>query len=118
MSDNFSVSNCVYDGTSGGQGDPNPLCWIIGQVNGKRVWASVFFAYLMNANAAGQMQQALTAIMFNWYAGVYGFQLTPWPQPIPFPVFPSVQSSATHVSGPYPQPPVVVSQALIGSWTA
>jgi hypothetical protein len=70
----------------------------------------------MAANAAGQMQQALTAIMFNWFAAVYGCEFTPWPSPIPFPSFPASSVSATQTTGPYPNPPVVVSQALIGSW--
>jgi hypothetical protein len=106
----------VYDGTSGGSGDPNPLCMIYGEVNGKNVFPRAFFAYLLDANAAGQMQAALTAIMFNWYAGVYGYQFTPWPQLIPFPSFPPAQVSAMQTTGPYPNPPVVVGQALIGSW--
>lgn len=118
MSNSFSISNCVYDGTSGGPGDANPLCEIIGTVNGLRVFPRVFFAYLMAANAAGQMQQALTAIMFNWYAGVYGYQFTPWPQPIPFPVFPHSNVAAIQTQGPYPQPLVVVPQALISNWSA
>lgn len=118
MSNLFVVTNCVYDGTTGGNGDPNPLCYISGTVNGKNVFANVFFAYLMAASAAGQMQQALTAIMFNWYAGVYGYQLTPQPQPIPIPAYPVSNVAPTRVFGPYPQPPAVVSQALIGSWSA
>ncbi len=111
----FVITNCTYDGSSG---DTNPLCGITGTVNGLRVFPRVFFAYLMAANAAGQMQAALTAIMFNWYAGVYGYQFTPWPTPIPFPVFPPSSVAAIQVQGPFPQPPVVVSQALIGSWSA
>jgi len=118
MSNSYSISNCVYDGSAGGSGDSNPLCWITGTVNGLRVFPSVFFAYLTAANAAGQIQQALTAIMFNWFAAVYGFQFAPWPSLVPFPSFPQVQVSATQTTGPYPQTPVVVSQALIGGWTA
>jgi hypothetical protein len=121
MSNSYSISSCVYDGTSGGNGDPNPLCGITGTVNGSRVFPLVFFAYLMAANAAGQMQPALTAVMFNWYAAVYGAQLQPNPWPsliLPFPSFPPVQVAPTRVLGPYPQPPVIISQALIGSWSA
>jgi hypothetical protein len=114
----YSVTSASYDGTSGGTGDPNPLCLITGTVNGLRVFPRVFFAYLMSASAAGQMQQALTAIMFNWYAGVYGYQFTPWPTMIPFPAFPESGVTAQQTQGPYPQPPVTVPQALIGSWTA
>ena len=115
---NFSISNCVYDGSSGGSGDPNPLCIVYGTVNGKRVFPQIFFAYLMAANAAGQMQAALTPILFNWYVSVYGYQLSPWPTPIPYPVFPPSSVRAIQVQGPFPQPNVVVSEALIGSWTA
>lgn len=111
----FTVSNCIYDGTSG---DVNPLCTVIGTVNGKQVFASVFFAYLAAANAASQMQQALTAILFDWYAAVYGYQFQPWPTPIPFPAFPVSNAVAQHTQGPYPQPPVVYTPALISSWTA
>jgi hypothetical protein len=93
----YSVASVSYDGTSGGSGSPNPLCWITGTVNGLRVFPAVFFAYLMAASAAGQMEAALTAIMFDWYAGVYGYQFTPWPSPIPFPSFPPVQVSATQM---------------------
>jgi hypothetical protein len=118
MSNSFVITNCTYDGTSGGPGNPNPLCTITGMVNGERVFPQIFFAYLMAANAAGQMQQALTAVMFNWFADVYGYQFTPWPQPIPFPSFPVSSVAAIQTQGPYPQPPVTVSQALIGSWSA
>ena len=114
----FIITNCIYDGSSG---DPNPQCWIYGQVNGTRVFATAFFAYLMAANAANQMQAALTAVMFNWYAAVYGTQFTPWLTPIAVPVFPSVPPvsvTAQHTTGPYPQAEVVVTQALIGSWSA
>jgi len=114
----YSVVSAVYDGSSGGTGNPNPLCWIIGTVDSYRVFPAVFFAYLMSANAAGQIQQALTAIMFNWFAPVYGSQFTPWPTPIPVPSFPASGVTARQTLGPFPQPPVSVSQALIGSWTA
>jgi hypothetical protein len=114
----FSVSSCAYDGTSGGSGDPNPLCTIQGTVNGLQVFPQVFFAYLMAANAAGQMQQALTAVLFNWYASVYGFLQNPWPSAIPFPLFPFVGPKAIQVQGPFPVPNVSVPAALIGSWTA
>src|SRR6267143_1279468 len=122
MSNSFNISSCIYDGTSGGNGDPDPLCGITGTVNGKAVFPRVFFAYLMAANATGQMQAALTAIMFNWYAGVYGYQFTPWTQPIPFPLFPPANVAAIQVRGPFPQygnpSPVSVPEALIGSWSA
>jgi hypothetical protein len=108
MSNNFTITSCIYDGTSG---DPNPLCMIYGTVNGKLVLPQVFFAYLMNANATGQVQQALTAVMFNWYALVYGYQLTPQPQFISIPALGLVPSAATHTTGPYPQPGVSVPQA-------
>ena len=80
----FTVTNCVYDGTSG---DPNPLCCVSGTVNGKSVFPLVFFRYLTAANDAGGVQAALTAALFNWYALVYRNQLQPWPDQIPFPVF-------------------------------
>jgi hypothetical protein len=118
MSNSYSISNCVYDGSAGGSGDPNPLCTIYGTVNTKPVFPAVFFNYLMAANAAGgsSMQLALTAIMFSWFAAVYGYLQTPWPSPIPFPSFSPSSVSATQTTGPFPNPPVVVSQALIGSW--
>lgn len=115
MSNSFTVTACTYDGTSG---DPNPLCTVVGSVNGNNVFAAVFYRYLMAANAAGQMQSALTAIMFNWYAAVYGYRQTPWPTPIPFLQFSASNANATPSFGPYPVPPVSVPQALIGSWTA
>ena len=118
MANNFSVSNCVYDGSSGGSGNPNPLCWIYGQVNRKPVYAVAFFAYLAAANLAGQMQQALTAVVFNWYALVYGYSFTPIPTPLALPTFPPTNVAATQSTGPYPVPPVVYSPALIGSWSA
>ncbi len=112
----FTVTNCTYDGTSG---DPNPLCTITGTVNGKKVYvAAVFFAYLAAANAANQMQAALTGVMWNWYAGVYGYQFMSWPTPIPLPQFPLSDAVAEHTQGPYPQPLLVYTPALIGSWSA
>jgi hypothetical protein len=62
MSNSFSIFVCQYDGTSG---DPNPLVGIVGTVNGFRVFPLAWFRYFDAANAAGQMQQALTAAMFN-----------------------------------------------------
>jgi hypothetical protein len=117
MSNSFIITGCSYDGTSG---DPNPLVGIAGTVNGFRVFPLVWFRYLDAANAAGQMQQALTAAMFNWYARVYGFQFTPNPDPnqYPVPVCPPSNAVAQHTQGPYPVPPVVYSLALIGSWAA
>jgi hypothetical protein len=114
----FQISSCLYDGSAGGSGDSNPLCMIYGTVNGKNVFAQVFFKYLMAANAAGQMQQALSAIMFNWYVIVYGYTLAPVPQFIKIPVYPPVAIIASQTQGPYPQPPVSVPEALIGSWVA
>jgi hypothetical protein len=112
----FSVSNCFYDGTSG---DPNPLCYVTGSVNGLNVpLAPAFFRYLMAADAADQMQVALTAVMFNYYADMYRAQLVPIPDLIPVPTFPGSDAVATHSEGVYPVAPVVVSEALIGSWTA
>lgn len=110
----FTVTTCTYDGTSG---SPNPLCTVVGTVNGEFIYAVAFFAYLAAANDAGQMQAALTAILYNWYAAVYGYQFTPWPTPIPSPTFPATTAVATHVQGPYPQPPVTYSPALINSWS-
>jgi hypothetical protein len=108
----FVVSNCTYDGTSG---DPNPLCYVIGTVNGWNVYPPTFFRYLMAASAANDMQTALTALMYNFYAG-YRAAL-PWPNPIPFPNFPASNAIATHSQGAYPVVPVIVTQALIGSWS-
>jgi hypothetical protein len=115
MSNSFTVTTCSYDGTSG---DPNPICFVVGSVNGNKVFAATFYRYLMAASAAGQLQSALTAVMFNWYVNVYGFEQTPWPSPIPFPQFSPSNADATPSFGPYPVPPVSVPQALIGSWTA
>ena len=112
----FVVSNCTYDGTSG---DSNPLCLVTGSVNGKNIFAQTFFRYLMAASTGDQMQAALTAVMFNYYAGVYYYLVTPpWPNLIPYPEFPASNAIAVHSGGPYPVAPVVVSQALIPPWTA
>jgi hypothetical protein len=73
----------------------------------------------MAASAASQTQAALTAVMFNFYAGVYYYQVTPpWPNFIPFPEFPVSNAVAVHSEGVYPVAPVVVTQALIPPWTA
>jgi hypothetical protein len=109
----FTVSNCTYDGTSG---SANPLCLLTGTVNGKNIFAQAFFRYLMAASAADQMQAALTAAMFNFYVG-YRATL-PWPNLTPFPEFPESEAVAVHFGGVYPVAPTVVTQALIGPWTA
>ena len=114
---NFKVMNCAYNGSAGGLGNPNPLCWVEGSVNGKRVRPSVFLAYLKAASAAGKMQEGLTAIMFNWYASVYCATLTPWPEQIQVPPFPPVEFTSTRVQGPFPQPDVSVPEALIEDWS-
>jgi hypothetical protein len=113
----FTVVSAAYDGTSG---DQNPLVGISGTVNGKNVFPQVFFRYLDAANAAGGsgLQQALTAILWNWYVRVWGSQFTPFPTPIPFPTFPASDVVAVHSQGPYPQPDVIYVPALIGSWMA
>ena len=86
MSNSLVVTNCFYDGTSG---NPNPLCYVSGTVNGLNVpLAPAFFKYLMAADAADEMQAALTAVMFNYYAGMYYAQLEPLPDFIPYPTFP------------------------------
>lgn len=108
----YSVLNCTYDGTSG---DPNPLCLVLGSVNGTNVFPLVFFRYLMAASVANQMQQALTIILFNWYATVFD---KVFPEPLALLMFPPSAAVAQHTSGPYPVPPAVVPQALIGSWQA
>lgn len=109
----FTVSNCTYDGTSG---STNPLCLVTGTVNGKNVYAQTFFRYLMAAFAADQMQGALTALMLNFYAGYWA--TLPWPNLIPFPEFPASNAVAVHSGGAYPVAPTVVTQALIGPWSA
>ena len=109
----FVVSNCTYDGTSG---DPIPICIVTGTVNGWKVDLQTFFRYLMAASAAGQMQAALTSLMYNFYTG-YRATL-PWPNPIPFPNFPGSNAVAMQSEGVYPVAPVVVPQALIPNWTA
>jgi len=111
----FVVRNAIYDGTSG---DPNPLCLVSGTVNGNLVFAQPCFRYLMAASAAGQMRVALTALLFNTYAFVFGFQNPPWPNLIPYPSFPASNAVATHSEGVYPVAPTVVREALIGSWSA
>jgi hypothetical protein len=112
----FSVLSCTYDGTA--PNDTNPLCIVTGTVNNKTVYPRVFFAYLAAANAAGQMQEALTAILFSYFCAVYGYQFTPWPEPIPFPQYPAASVRSQQSSGPYPVPEVSVQEALIGSWSA
>jgi hypothetical protein len=62
------------------------------------------------------MQAALTSLMFNFYVGYRAVLL--WPNPIPFPSFLACNAVATRSQGPYPVAPTVVSEALIGSWTA
>lgn len=118
MSNNFSVSSAQYDGSFGGSGDRNPQVTVAGTVNGTRVFARCFFAYLAAANAAGQMQQALTAILWNWFVAVYSYQFAPEPQPISVPTFPPSSEVAIQTQGPFPQPPVTYSPALIPAWTA
>ena len=109
----FVVSNCLYDGTSG---SANPLCLVTGTVNGRNIFAQIYFRYLMAASTADQMQAALTAVMFNFYVGYLA--TLPWPNPIPFPSFPASNAVAVHSEGVYPVALVVVSEALIGSWSA
>ncbi len=97
MSNSFAVTNCFYDGTSG---DPNPICYVQGTVNGKNVWyAPAFFRYLMAANAAGQMQEALTPAMFNYYVSAYGPMLAPIPEFLPVPRFRAVRCDRNKFTG-------------------
>jgi hypothetical protein len=115
MSNQYSVSACAYDGTSGAE---NPLVGIVGTVNGFRVYPIAFFRYLDAANVSGQMQSALSAILFNWYVFAYGFQQLPWPTPIALPIFPASNAVAEFTKGVYPVPQVSYQAALIGSWSA
>jgi hypothetical protein len=109
----FVVSNCTYDGTSG---DPNPLCLVTGTVNGKNIFAQAYFRFLMAAEAVDQMQAALTAAMLNFY--VYYHATLPWTNLILYPSFPASNAVAVHSGGAYPVAPTVVTQALIGPWSA
>ena len=112
----FVVLNCTFDGTSG---DPNPICQVIGTVNKKTVYALVFYRFLIAASNANQMQAALTAVMFNFYAGVYYYQITPpWPNLILYPTFPASNAVAVHSGGVFPVAPTVLTQALIPPWAA
>jgi hypothetical protein len=113
---NFTIVSCGYNGSAGGNGESNSLCWIAGNVNGKSVYPSVFLGYLKTASAAGKMQEALTPIMWNWYVQVWGRLLTPWPNEIPIlqfsiptPTFIVERSTAPNVT-------VSVLETLIGSW--
>jgi hypothetical protein len=118
MTNDFTIITAQYDGTWGGSGDPDPLVSITGAVNGKNVFPWVFFAYLAAANAARQMQAALTAVMYNWYAGVYRAQLFPQPDLIALPTFPLSTEVAQQIQGPHPQPDISYSPALIAPWSA
>jgi hypothetical protein len=40
---NFTVVSCGYNGSAGGEGESNPLCWIGGSVNGLGVNSCVFW---------------------------------------------------------------------------
>jgi hypothetical protein len=101
----FVVSNCSYDGTSG---SANPLCTVTGTVNGRNVYAPVCFAFLMAASTAGRMQAALTAVLFNCFCDWYGFQMLPWPNPIPYPNLPASSAVAVQTGGAYPVAPTIV----------
>ena len=94
------------------------MCYVAGTVNGLNVpLAPAYFRYLMAADAADQMQVALTAVMFNYYAGVYR-SLAPIPDSIPMPTFPPSDAVAEHTQGVYPVAPAIVSAALIPPWAA
>jgi hypothetical protein len=86
-------------------------------VNSSNVYAPAF-RFLIAASTAGQMQAALTAVMFNYYADAYALQNVPFPKFIPFPACPASNAVAAQSGGPFPVAPTVVTQALIGSWTA
>jgi hypothetical protein len=72
----------------------------------------------MAADSADQMQAALTAVMFNYYADVYRSELAPIPDLISVPTFPPSDVVAEHTQGVYPVARVVVSEALIPPWVA
>jgi hypothetical protein len=114
MTNFYSVSSASYDGTSG---SPNPICTVVGTVNNRNVVASTYFSYLMAASNVGEMQNALSAILFNRFCDWYGLQYLPWPTPLPLPCFPLSNAVAAHTQGPHPAP-VVVDAALIGAWIA
>jgi hypothetical protein len=64
------------------------------------------------------MPEALTAVMFDYYVSTYYYQALPWPNLISYPTLPGSDAVAVHSEGAYPVAPVVVIQALIGSWSA
>jgi hypothetical protein len=114
----FSVSQCLYDGTTGGpSGDPNPLCIIYGSVNGNNVLPRVFYSAIVGASAANMMQAYLTSVLFAWWAQVFGYEQEPFPSPsqYPLPSFPAYNIPAPRVQG---DQDVSIPQTLIGSWTA
>jgi hypothetical protein len=109
MSHVFTVLSCGYDGTTGGSGDPNPLCWLQGTVDGVRTnYIAIYYDQIAQANAVGgpaAVQNVLATILLS----ALRFATPPFPTVPSYsvPVPPAAQGSKS----------VSVAAALVPQWT-
>jgi hypothetical protein len=108
MSHTYTVLSCSHDGTTGGSGDPNPVCWLQGTVDAVRTnYIGVYYNTIMQASAGGQsaVQAVLAPLLLSALPSA-----TPPFLPVPGysgPVPPAAQGSKS----------VSVTAALVPQWT-
>jgi hypothetical protein len=109
MSHVFTVISCTYDGTSGGSGDPNPLCWLHGTVDGvPTAWIGVYYNTIAQANAVGGVA-AVQAVLAPLLQSALAYATPPFPQ---VPVY-----SENVLPAPAGSKSTSVAAALVPQWT-
>jgi hypothetical protein len=109
MSHVFTVLSCGYDGTTGGSGDPNPICWLQGTVDGVQTnHIAVYYDTIMQASLVGgpsAVQNVLAPILLS----ALRFATPPFPQ---VPAYSAAVPPASQGSKS-----VSVAAALVPQWT-
>jgi len=111
------VLSCTYDGTTGGTGDPNPLCWLQGTVDGfSTYFIGVYYDTIAQANAVGG-QAAVQAVLAPILLSAISIPLDG--HTLPGPPFPKGPNYSANVAPAAPGgKSVSVAAALVPQWTA
>jgi hypothetical protein len=113
VSHNYSVISCVYNGTTGGSGDPNPICYLRGTCDGVVVgFVAVYYDLIMQASLSGGVagvQKILGPVLLG---------AAPTPAPQPYPQEPTPWYSTSVSPAPRGSGDISVAAALVPPWSA
>jgi hypothetical protein len=109
----YVVTSCTYSTI----GDPNPLCFLAGKVDGIPVnpACGVFYDLVTQANTVGgsaAVKLVLAPVLLNGITTPLDGHILPGPPFVSGPIYSAVVAPAT------PGTNVSVVDALVGTWTA